>query len=132
LNEDQYFVAYAFLKPVFIKNYPNCYKVQIMKYKVLLSILASALLFGEVFAEEMDAEKVKFMSATNTLVIPEVHIMDESGNMMGMKSVELVLIKGDEPYQFEVVKLEDAAEKDDHGCVAPQVWHGEMGHCMAP
>lgn len=104
-----------------------------MKYKVLLSVLASALLFGEVFAEDhMDAEEVKFMSATNTLVIPEVHIMDGLGNMMGMKSVELVLIKGDEPYQFEVVKLEDAVEKDDQGCVAPQVWHDQMGHCMAP
>ena len=103
-----------------------------MKYKVLLSVLASALLFGEVVAEEMDAETVKFMSATNTLVIPEVHIMDESGNMTGMKSVELVLIKGDEPYQFEVVKLEDAVKTDENGCVAPQVWHGEMGHCMAP
>ncbi|MCF6204205.1 MAG: hypothetical protein L3J59_11140 [Methylococcaceae bacterium] len=104
-----------------------------MKNKVLLSVLASALLFGEVFAEGLiDAEKVKFMSATNTLVIPEVHVMDESGNMTGMKSVELVLIKGDQPYQFEVVKLEDAVKKDDQGCVAPQVWNDQMGHCMAP
>ncbi len=103
-----------------------------MKYKVLLSILTSALLFGEVFADDMGAEKVKFMSATNTLVIPEVHMVDESGNMMGMKSVELVLIKGDEPYQFGVVKLEDVAEKDENGCIAPQVWHDQMGHCMAP
>ncbi len=105
-----------------------------MKYKVLLSILASALLFGEAFAEHHmgDGEEVKFLSASNTLVIPEVHIMDESGAMTGMKSVKLVLIKGEPPYQFEVVELEDVVEKDENGCVLPEVWHEEMGHCMVP
>lgn len=37
-----------------------------------------------------DGEKVKFLSESNTLVVPEVHMVDGAGAMVGMKSVKLV------------------------------------------
>jgi hypothetical protein len=104
--------------------------------KIMLSLLMSTLLFGEVFAaDEMEAmdEKVIFSTATGSLMIPKVYLRDASGNTIGVVSAKLIMSKATEPYELQVMELGSVANEtdtDEFGCVLPQTWHAAMNHCM--
>lgn len=104
-----------------------------MSKKYFLSILVSLLLVGQAFAEG-EHEKVMYLSSTGKLIIPQIHVMDKSGSMKSMVSAKLVLINDTEPYEFRLVDLgvvaDDPENVDAFGCVLPETWHAEMGHCM--
>ncbi len=77
-----------------------------------------------------DMDSAVFDATTNKLKLPEVHYVDSEGNMTSrMFAAELDVSKNVEGENLEF-KLTDLKEMDDHGCVLPETWHSEMGHCM--
>ena len=89
-----------------------------MKSKILLSILASSFFMGTAIAEHHggDMDKVTFSGATAELVIPKIHLVDDSDTTLSVMMGKLKLIKAEQPYELEVTTLEavDEATAGDH------------------
>lgn len=70
-----------------------------------------------------------YSAVPRTLTLPVAYLKDENGEISQKVQAVLTLVGG----TFEITELEDveeAVEKDEHGCVAPATWHEAMGHCM--
>jgi len=105
-----------------------------MKKRFLVSIITSVLVMGQAFAadgHDMDmSDKAVFDATTNKLKLPKVHYVDENGNMTTlMFAVDMDISKNVAGEALEF-KINDLKQIDEHGCVFPETFHEEMGHCM--
>lgn len=104
-----------------------------MKKTFLFSMMVSTLAMGSALAADAgmhDKDQVVFDAATNTLKIPKVQLVDADGNMTDIYyTAEMDISKNVAGEKIEF-RVNDLKQTDDHGCVLPETWHGEMGHCM--
>jgi hypothetical protein len=107
-----------------------------MRKNLLLSMIVSTLMLAEALAADVpgipDMDRAVFDARTNTLVLPKIQYIGADGKMTKVVYTADVVIskdKPDEPLELKVTKLEPVVT-DEHGCVAPETWHEEMGHCM--
>jgi len=112
-----------------------------MRKNLLLSMLVSTLMIAEVSVADVpgmpdidmpDMGRAVFDARTNTLTLPKIQYIGADGKMTKVVfTADLVISKDkpDEPLELKVTKLEPVVT-DEHGCVAPETWHEEMGHCM--
>ncbi len=105
-----------------------------MKKRFLFSIIVSILVTGQALAAHddgmTDKEKAVFDATTNKLKLPEVHYVDENGNMTTLMFAVDMDISKDVTGEALEFKITDLKQIDEHGCVFPETWHEAMGHCM--
>ena len=125
-----------------------------MKVRILLSIVASLFMMGEVLAEHHGEKPSKsvYSAETQQLVLTNIHYKDVDGNKVAVMYNVTLELSGVNPLQFTTVGEVCAAPKswhaemnhcmvqeeegddkpmtDSHGCVLPETWHAAMNHCM--
>jgi hypothetical protein len=125
-----------------------------MKARVLLSIIASVSMMGEVLAEhhgEQPSQSV-YSATSQQLVLKNIHYKDMDGNKTETMYNVTLEVSGTGPLQFTTVggvceapktwhadmnhcMVQDEVDDDrpmtdSHGCVLPETWHEAMKHCM--
>ena len=94
-------------------------------------------------SDSHEHNKAVFLTTTNTLTLPEVHVVNAEGMTTEKLSATLTIKSFSPPFTLQVTSLETVAisempsmdmpkpgDVDSNGCVYPETWHASMNHCM--